>query len=219
MQALGCTRSKTVIRIGENMSEHRGLNPACASRAARGFTLVELMITIFVAAILVTLALPSFREVLISNRVTSSTNQLVADLQLARSEAVNRGTLVAVVSNSGTNDWSGGWQVIADSVFKNDGTFTDSADALLRASPGVNAASNYSVRTKVTTAAAGGTITPSDGALIFTPRGNLVPNAASFDINVCRPDSQPARSKRISISTAGTITTTIGTGASPAPGC
>ncbi|MBS0439165.1 MAG: GspH/FimT family pseudopilin [Proteobacteria bacterium] len=186
---------------------------------AQGFTLVELMITIFVAAILVTLALPSFREVLINNRVTSSTNQLVADLQLARSEAVNRGTLVAVVSNSGTNDWSGGWQVIADSVFKNDGTFTDSADAILRASAGVDTAGNYSVRTKVTTAAAGGTITPTDGTLIFTSRGNLVPNAASFDINVCRPDSQPARSKRISISTAGTITTTIGTGASPAPGC
>ncbi len=186
---------------------------------AQGFTLVELMITIFVAAILVTLALPSFREVLINNRVTSSTNQLVADLQLARSEAVNRGTLVAVVSNSGTNDWSGGWQVIADSVFKNDGTFADSADAILRASAGVDTAGNYSVRTKVTTAAAGGTITPTDGTLIFTSRGNLVPNAASFDINVCRPDSQPARSKRISISTAGTITTTIGTGASPAPGC
>ena len=186
---------------------------------AQGFTLVELMITIFVAAILVTLALPSFREVLINNRVTSSTNQLVADLQLARSEAVNRGTLVAVVSNSGTNNWSGGWQVIADSVFKNDGTFADSADAILRASAGVDTAGNYSVRTKVTTAAAGGTITPTDGTLIFTSRGNLVPNAASFDINVCRPDSQPARSKRISISTAGTITTTIGTGASPAPGC
>jgi len=186
---------------------------------AGGFTLVELMITIFVAAILVTLAMPSFRDLLISNRVTENTNQLIADLNLARSEAVNRGTLVAVVSTSGSNDWSGGWKVIADSVFKNDGTFTDSGDTVLRASPGVNSASNYSVRTKVTTTAAGGTITPADGTLIFTSRGNLVPNAASFDINVCRPDSQPARSKRITISTAGIITTTIGTGASPAPGC
>lgn len=186
---------------------------------ATGFTLVELMITIFVAAILVTIALPSFRELLISNRVTESTNQLISDLNLARSEAVNRGTLVAVVSTSGSNDWSGGWRVIADSVFKNDGTFTDTGDAVLRVSPGVDTASNYAVRTKVTTTPAGGTITPTDGTLIFNSRGNLVPNAASFDINVCRPDSQPARSKRINISTAGIITTTIGTSASPAPGC
>ncbi|MHB8678744.1 MAG: pilus assembly FimT family protein, partial [Rudaea sp.] len=44
------------------MFEHRGLSPVGAYRPAHGFTLIELMITIFIAFILVALALPSFRE-------------------------------------------------------------------------------------------------------------------------------------------------------------
>lgn len=180
-----------------------------------GFTLVELMITIFVAAILLVLALPSFRDVIRNNHVTETTNALVADLQLARSEAVHRGTLVAVVSTSGTSDWSGGWKVEADSGFAADGsTFA----TLLRESQGVASADGYSVGTKVTTASGSG-IAPSDGKVIFTAQGNMIPRVSSFDINVCRPDSKPALSKRITIATSGMISTKVGTSGSPAPNC
>src|SRR5215469_10905864 len=117
------------------MSTFRGLGLPRVTLLARGFTLVELMITIVVAIILMALALPNFRDLILGSNVTQNTNQLVHDLNLARAEAVSRGTLVAVISNNGGNDWSGGWTIVADSVFKNDGTFTDAGDAILRASP------------------------------------------------------------------------------------
>jgi type IV fimbrial biogenesis protein FimT len=203
------------------MSEFQGSNCIAAVRQARGFTLVELMITIFVAFILLALALPSFRAVIMSNHVTESTNSLLTDLNLARSEAVHRGTLVALINNNGvsSSDWSGGWKVVVDSVFKNDGTFIDASDATLRVNSGVDTSSNYSVKSKVTALSSGTGITPTDGEVIFTAQGNMVPNATSFDFNICRPDSNPAKSKRITIVTSGMITTTTGTSGSPAPGC
>ncbi|WP_045727374.1 Tfp pilus assembly protein FimT/FimU [Xanthomonas sp. GPE 39] len=54
----------------------------------RGFTVVELMVTIAILAILVALAVPSFTALMRSNRLTSTANELVAALQLTRSEAV-----------------------------------------------------------------------------------------------------------------------------------
>ena len=59
-----------------------------------GFTLVELMVTLGVLAILVTLATPSFTSVINSNRLSSQANELVADIQLARSEALRRNRTV-----------------------------------------------------------------------------------------------------------------------------
>ncbi|HEX7342312.1 MAG TPA: GspH/FimT family pseudopilin [Rhodanobacteraceae bacterium] len=57
---------------------------------ARGFTLVELMITIFVAAILITIAVPSFQHVIASTRLTTTSNSLVNALQVARMQAIKR---------------------------------------------------------------------------------------------------------------------------------
>lgn len=77
-----------------------------------GFTLIELMVTIAIAAILLGVAIPSFTSVIISNRLTASTNEFVTSLNLARSEAIKRGQHV-VVRKTGT-DWEDGWQVFVD---------------------------------------------------------------------------------------------------------
>lgn len=71
--------------------------PLAASKM-RGFTLVELMITIAVAAILMALATPSFTSLINSNRLTSAANEMVAVLQTARMEAVRLNTAVRVCS-------------------------------------------------------------------------------------------------------------------------
>ncbi|MGH8081328.1 MAG: GspH/FimT family pseudopilin [Lysobacter sp.] len=59
-----------------------------ASRPAAGFTLIELMVTIGIGAILLTLALPSFTDSIRSNRVSTATNQILATINLARAEAL-----------------------------------------------------------------------------------------------------------------------------------
>jgi len=62
----------------------------------RGFTLVELLIAVAVIAIIMLIAAPSFRDMILMQRLRSITAQLVTDLQFARNEAVSRGTLLRV---------------------------------------------------------------------------------------------------------------------------
>jgi type IV fimbrial biogenesis protein FimT len=84
-------------------------------RRARGMTLVELMVVILVAAILLGLAVPAMRNLLYSNQILASTDNFAGALNLARSEAIKQGVPIALVSSSGTNDWSGGWTMFVDS--------------------------------------------------------------------------------------------------------
>lgn len=185
----------------------------------RGFTVVELMITVLVAAILIAVALPSFRGTIINSNVTQTANALLHDLNTARSEAVRRGTLVAVISNSGSNNWSSGWYIETDGRYAADGTFTGAApDVILGRNSGVNTANNYSVTAAVQVAGGAG-IAPTVGKVIFNSQGNLIPLAQSFNINVCRPDNKPALSKRVTIAASGMATTQTDTSASPAPPC
>ena len=83
-----------------------------------GFTLVELMITVAVLAILVAIGFPSFQGVLRSNRVATGTNELIASFALARSEAIRNtlgsGVCPSANGTSCTNDWNDGWLVWQD---------------------------------------------------------------------------------------------------------
>ncbi|MBI5936495.1 MAG: GspH/FimT family pseudopilin [Betaproteobacteria bacterium] len=82
-----------------------------------GFTLVELLVTIAVAAVLLGLAIPNFQSFFINNRLVAGANDFVAALNTARSEAIRRGISVSLVKNSATaGDWgSAGWSLFVDS--------------------------------------------------------------------------------------------------------
>lgn len=68
----------------------------CQVARPQGFTLIELMVTIAVAAILLAIATPSFTSIINSNRLTGAANEMVATLQAARMEAVRLNTTVNV---------------------------------------------------------------------------------------------------------------------------
>jgi len=90
------------------------------ARKARGFTLIEMMTAIFIMAILVGLAVPSFREASLSSKLSGFANDIVASTQLARSEAVKRNVAVTMCASSGgvtcdnPDGWEAGWIVLAD---------------------------------------------------------------------------------------------------------
>ena len=55
-----------------------------------GFTMIELLVTMAVAAILMAIAVPSYRSFMISSRVATESNDFLAALNLARSEAIKK---------------------------------------------------------------------------------------------------------------------------------
>lgn len=75
-------------------------------KMCRGFTLLELMVTIAVLAILTTIAIPNFRDLVQSNRVTTQANELVSALTFARMEAVKRGRNVRVAVAVANPGWT-----------------------------------------------------------------------------------------------------------------
>lgn len=79
---------------------------------ARGFTLIELVITVAVVAVLATLAAPSFREFIATQRIRNTSFDLMTALTLARSEAITRNANVDLLRTQST--WDGGWTVSAD---------------------------------------------------------------------------------------------------------
>jgi type IV fimbrial biogenesis protein FimT len=90
-----------------------------------GFTLMELMVTITIAAILLGAAIPSFTSIITSNRLTTYANELVTALNYARSEAVKRGIQVTVRSKGASTHWESGWDVFVD--INGNETFNDAS--------------------------------------------------------------------------------------------
>src|SRR5690348_1891023 len=68
----------------------RSVPAAGTPHRARGFTLVELMVTVAVAAVLLMIAVPSFNSIINANRLSTAANEIVGALNVARMEAIKR---------------------------------------------------------------------------------------------------------------------------------
>jgi type IV fimbrial biogenesis protein FimT len=108
---------------------------------AYGFTLIELLVTVAVIAIVLTIGMPSFQQVIMTNRMATQANDLLGSMNLARSEAVKRGQRVVLCktadpfaatpacTTSTSDTWGQGWLIFVDS--DNDATL-DAGEILLK---------------------------------------------------------------------------------------
>lgn len=78
---------------------------------ASGFTLLELMVTMVVLAVLIGIAVPTLGDATLSGKLTASANDLVAGVAMGRSEAIKRNAVTSLcVSSDGASCGSGGWE-------------------------------------------------------------------------------------------------------------
>lgn len=112
--------------------------------ASKGITMIELMMTLAILGIITSLAIPSFSKTINNSRLTTNANQLVASLNLARSEAIKRNTTIYVanIENEGQN-WDNGWNVFIDE--NSNEIFNENSDTLLKTYPSLT--NNYTLRT------------------------------------------------------------------------
>ncbi len=111
-------------------------NMNSSRRGSRGFTLIELMITVAVALVLLVIGVPNFTEFVARNRIVSTTNELAAHLHIARAHAISRNMPVSICASADgascgvSTRWDTGWIVFTD----NAGVVgeVDGSDELLR---------------------------------------------------------------------------------------
>lgn len=153
----------------------------------RGFTLVELVVTLAVVAILAAIALPSFASFTARTQIAQLNNGLVGDIALARAEAAKRGGQVALLAKDG--DWNKGWSILPDA--NGDGAFDDKDGDALRVREVLPP--NFKVQGSKTSDASAIT------RLVFDDKG-AVAAPGEVDFQVCREaDSikEPRRSIKV----------------------
>ena len=108
-----------------------------SNRGNSGYTMMELVMTMAIVAILGTIAVPGFKFVTTSNRIATEVNGLLSDIQFARSQAVKEGLPVTVCTSSDgatctSTDWGLGWIVFLDA---NSSKSVDAGEAIIRTQP------------------------------------------------------------------------------------
>lgn len=151
-----------------------------------GFTLVELMVTIAVMAILLMIAVPSFIDLVLGSKLGAYANNFAASAYMARSEAIKRNAVVTLcVSSNGTSCAAGGWEQ-GWIVRATDGTVVQHQQALPSGFKGSEAGGATSVA--------------------FQPSGV---GAAFVQLTICRATPSVGTQERVvTISTTGRPTVT-----------
>ncbi|MCZ6618319.1 MAG: GspH/FimT family pseudopilin [Gammaproteobacteria bacterium] len=155
-----------------------------------GFTVVELMVTLAIAAVLVGYALPAFKGFVAQRTMTARLNDFVLAINFARSEAAKLGGMVsvqAVDDSDGDNEWGPGYCVVV-------GNPGNCAQALRRFSASANMTLD------------GIDAFDTLGTFSFNSRGLLTPGGAGA-LQLCSIDVEEDPGRVIGISQIGRTTT------------
>src|SRR3546814_11649357 len=88
---------------GDSGFRERGASGATIVRGTGGFTLIELLVAIAVMAIVLVAGVPGFQALVNGNRLAASSNEMIANLQTARMEAIRRNRRVVVCASANAN--------------------------------------------------------------------------------------------------------------------
>ena len=160
----------------------------------KGFTLVELMIGLALAAIVLSVGVPSLRATIENNELVTQTNDFVTSLNLARSESVRRGARVALCKSDdsvdcGAADYASGWIVFVD--LDNSGDRDVNTEDLISVSPALS--SVYSLQAN----------TAFNNFIGFLPSGG---SHANGEFVLCK-DNDITKARAINILASGRINT------------
>lgn len=178
------------------------------SKVAKGFTLIELIVTMAVLAILVALAAPSFTSVINGNRLTGNANELMTTLQSARMEAVRRNARVVICRNDAPdtaqtcNTAAGAW--LGWMSFVDDGSGGGTArDGVRNGTETVMTSGTFNAPSQLQASPA---ISGGNQRIVFSPDGLAYDNANALlraRFAFCIPTTSPPENTRLITVRAG----------------
>jgi type IV fimbrial biogenesis protein FimT len=159
------------------VSQSGGRTCRYAKPHSKGFTVIEAIVAMAIAAILLTVAIPSFRDYTAGQRAMSLANALLVDINLARSEALRRAGEVRMAPLGSA--WTQGWRVEEDGA----SDVIAQRDALQSASL---------------------TLLGSASAIVFDPFGAVASPSGGVELRVCVGESGTRQAgRRVVISPSG----------------
>lgn len=135
------------------------------SRQQRAFTLVELLVTISVMAVMLMLAAPSLSDFMRKQRILTTTDAITSAIGQARTRALASSSYITIAPIGG--DWKNGWQVFSEGQ-NPDGLYTAGTDTLINQYDPLPTGMSI---TYSSTAFVGGVGANSGNYLIYGPNG------------------------------------------------
>lgn len=189
-----------------NHSKTEGILIWRKSMNCAGMTLMELLVTLSIAAILLTIAIPAFDSMLQRNRLATLANDLLTNLHLSRGEATRRNARVVLCKSSdgvactNSGHWGQGWIVFHD---VNNNAQIDDGEEILRAHASI--ASNLVLKGN----------TPVENYVSYAAMGGARLVSGAFQagtLTLCQQSTESSEARKLVISATGrprVLTTTV----------